>query len=510
MSAKVVKPNDSKRFLFTLIKSMTKGEKRSFKLYVNRNQNTGDLKIVQLFDVMDKMNDLDDSIILKKMLITPSQLSNLKRHLYQQVLSSLRLVFIQKNIDIEIREQIDFARILYGKGLYFQSLRILERIRIIAAENHQNHLHLEILEFLKLIEERHVTRSRQTPGKMEKLEKDAEELSLVLYNSSRLSNLKIAIHGYYIQHGHVKSETDAEKVKATFELKLEQIQNEELTFFEKVYLYQSYVWYHHILLDFKSCFEYAKKWVEMFAYSPHLIDEDPDLYIRGYHYALTALYNDGDEFFFKDYLQQFEYFIKKRFTSFNENTQLLVFLYLNNARLNHCFLTKKIESGTRLVAEIQAGIEQYGAWLDPHRVFVFNYKIAYLYFGLRNFDRCQDFLLEILDTKISYLREDLQSYARIMQLIVHYELENYNLLGSLVKSAYRFLEKSKQLSETQKLTLDLFKKLVTLPKSDHRPLLEAFKTDLAPLLSSPYEKRSFLYLDVHAWVNGHLEDSNLA
>ena len=87
-------------------------------------------------------------------------LSNLKRHLYKQILISLRLIYIQKNIDIQIREQLDFARILYGKGLYMQSLKLLERIKRTALEHHQDVLHLEILEFQKMIEARHITRSR--------------------------------------------------------------------------------------------------------------------------------------------------------------------------------------------------------------------------------------------------------------------------------------------------------------------------------------------------------------
>ena len=149
---------------------MTKAEKRNFKLYVNRLQSKSDVKFVQLFDVVDKMKVWDDSIVFKKIpSIKKSQLANLKRHLYKQILISLRLIHIQKNVDIQIREQIDFARILYGKGLYIQSLKLLDRIQQIAEDNHQDILQLEILEFQKVIEERHITRSRQTSNKVELL-----------------------------------------------------------------------------------------------------------------------------------------------------------------------------------------------------------------------------------------------------------------------------------------------------------------------------------------------------
>ena len=193
--------------LITLIKSLSKSEKRNFKLYVNRIQSNNDVKFVQLFDVLDKMPTYDDAIVLKKIAgIKKSQLPNLKRHLYKQILISLRLIHIQKNVDIQIREQIDFARILYGKGLYLQSLKLLDRIRTTAEDHHQDILLLEILEFQKLIEERHITRSRTVKNKVENLMEESYKRSKVINNSCRLSNLKIEIHGFYIQYGHARTE----------------------------------------------------------------------------------------------------------------------------------------------------------------------------------------------------------------------------------------------------------------------------------------------------------------
>jgi len=43
---------------------------------------------------------------------------------------------------------------------------------------------------------------------------------------------------------------------------------EELGFYEKLYYYQSYVWYHHTTQDFLHCYKYAQKWVDLFHESP--------------------------------------------------------------------------------------------------------------------------------------------------------------------------------------------------------------------------------------------------
>ena len=92
-------PSNQTDNLFKLINTMSKAEKRSFKLYVNRIQGSETAKFIQLFDVLDKQKKYDEDLIFQKVPeIKKTQLSNLKRHLYKQLLTSLRLIHISKNI----------------------------------------------------------------------------------------------------------------------------------------------------------------------------------------------------------------------------------------------------------------------------------------------------------------------------------------------------------------------------------------------------------------------------
>src|SRR5215204_4063565 len=114
--------------LYQLIHSLEKAEKRHFKLYITRNSSNENLKIVQLFDAMDKMKDYDEKLLLKRLpTVQKSQLSNLKAHLYKQLLASLRLLKSSDSLDLQLNEQFDYAHILYKKGLFHQSLRTIEK-----------------------------------------------------------------------------------------------------------------------------------------------------------------------------------------------------------------------------------------------------------------------------------------------------------------------------------------------------------------------------------------------
>ena len=71
-------PNRSTDELFQLIRSLDKSEKRMFKLFLKRSDGTEDLKVIRLFDALDKMDEYDEELLLKKnKSIKKQQLSNM-------------------------------------------------------------------------------------------------------------------------------------------------------------------------------------------------------------------------------------------------------------------------------------------------------------------------------------------------------------------------------------------------------------------------------------------------
>ncbi len=201
--------------LFVLVKSLSKAEKRVIRAYSTRFQDADSLLYLQLFDLLDNQQGLDEEALVKKLgLSDRNRYSNLKRHLYRQILSGLRIIHLSKDTEIQIRELIDFSDILYSRGLYLQSLRLLEKAKNLASKNGDDILYLNVVEKEKMIESRHITRSGPTiiSGLVEVTDKAANYVS----GTTRLSNLRIMLHGYYIQKGHVKTLKEEEEVKAFF------------------------------------------------------------------------------------------------------------------------------------------------------------------------------------------------------------------------------------------------------------------------------------------------------
>src|SRR5215212_386025 len=146
--------------LFQLISSMEKSEKRHFKLYIKRSSSKQDLKVVRLFDALDKLTEYDEKLLFKKLSgITKPQLYNLKAHLYKQLLASLRLLKTNDNTDLKLSEHLDNARLLYNKGLKLQSLHILEKAKELARTHNKFNFLVQVLSLEKKIETLHITRS---------------------------------------------------------------------------------------------------------------------------------------------------------------------------------------------------------------------------------------------------------------------------------------------------------------------------------------------------------------
>lgn len=495
-------PNRSADSLFQLVKSLEKSEKRNFKLYVKRNTDTEDLKVIQLFDALDKMTEYEESQILKRARsIKKQQLSNIKANLYRQILSSLRLIKEEDNIDIRLHEQLDYARILFNKGLYLQSLKILDRLKETARNYQQLTFLQQALFFEKKIETLYITRSMQDRADKLSVESEAAQAQLALVN--KLSNLALQLYSWYIKHGHARNEKDMRSVQLFFELHLPPGATDAAGFYERLYLYQSYVWFAFIRQDFLQYYRYSQKWVDLFTEFPALLKVETVNYLKGMHNLMGAQFNLLKEDKLSESVKQFEQAVRQQFIQENENNRILAYQYLYTARINVYFLRGTFTKGLRLVPFLEEMLKEYELYLDTHRVLVFYYKIASLYFGSGNNEKAIDYLNRIINQK-SDLRTDLQCYARLLHLIAHYELGNFDLLEYLIKSVYRYMAKMENLSKVEEAMFAFLRRSFHVGAHALKPEFEKLLQKLRKYEGNPLETRAFAYLDVTSWLESKI------
>jgi hypothetical protein len=491
--------NRSTDILFQLIKSLEKAEKRHFKLYIKRSSANEDLKIVRLFDALDKQELYDEKALLKKLPGTEKrQLYNLKTHLYKQILASLRLLKSTDSLDLQLNEQFDYAHILYKKGLFLQSLKILERAKEIARAHQKFYYLSQVIALEKRIENLHITRSIQ--NRADQLAVEANEVTRHIDVVARLSNLSLLLFSWFTRHGHARNEKDEAGVKKFMQENLPTNAHTLTGFYERLYLYQCYCWNAFIRQDFLEYYRYAQKWVEMFRAEPLMIRVETSHYIKGMHYLLNAHFDLRNYKQFDITLREFEAFANTDRVQEHDNFRIQTFVYISTAKINQHFMLGTFKEGLKIVPGIEEQLKENAIFLDQHRIMVMTYKIATLYFGSGDFATSIDYLQKIINES-GELRTDLQCYSRLLHLMAHYELGNYEIIESLTKSVYRFMSKMQNLTVIEE---EMFRFLRHsfhhIPARKLKPELEQFLQKIKHLEKNRFETRSLAYLDLISWV----------
>ncbi len=500
--------NVHKDALFVLVKSLSKSEKRQFKLYVGRLGVNTDAKFLALFNLLDKMKAYNEKVILESGIVKKTQLSNLKAHLYKQILVSLRLNPVNQNIRVQIREQLDFATILYQKGLYKQSLKILDKVKTVAIDNEEKNIAYEIVELEKVIETQYITRS--IPDRADELAVQAKHLSDQNALTSHLSNLSLQLYGMMLKLGYVRNDEDFQKVERYFKMHMPEYKPEDLGFREKLWLYKAHLWYSFLIQDFLSCYKFASKWVDLFNENERMIYLNPVFYLKGNHYLLESLFFVKYSTLFRSTLERLEEVVNRKSFPKNDNIASLIFLYVNSNKLNLHFMEGTFEKALYLVKIIEYGINKHRDRIDQHHVMVLYYKIACLYFSIGDNKTCIAYLKKIINNKNLKMREDLMCFARVLSLVAHYEAGMDYHLEVQLRSTYKFLLKMNDLHAVQKEMIKFLRSLGDIYPHELKDAFQQLYDRLKVYENHPYEKRAFLYLDILSWLESHLQNKPVA
>lgn len=498
---------EQKDALFTLIKSLSKSEKRQFKLYAGRLGGNSEANFIALFNLLDRVSLYNEDIILKKTNIKKQQISNTKAHLYKQILVSLRFTPGTRNVRAEIREQFDFAAILYSKGLYKQSLKILDKVKELALNSFENNLAYEIVEFEKVIESQYITRSMS--NRAEELSIQSKELSLKNVRISKLSNLSLQLYSLLLKEGYTKNDKDSTNVQAYFKKRLPSYELHQLDFKEKLFLFKAYLWYSLILQDFLMSYKYSLKWVELFEDHPIMKRNNTVFYLKGVNYLLEALFLIKYITKFTNVLSNLQKDIDKGNLMINENTKTLAFIYYNQNKLNQFFLEGKFSDGLKFVDNLLGQIKEFETKIDAHHIMVFYYKIACMYFGAGKNNKCILFLEKIIHNKELKMREDLLCFSRFLNLIAHYDEGIDYHIDKLIISTYKFLIKMNDLQGIQLKIISFLKNLSKIYPTDLRKAFIQLHAELKIFENHPYEKRAFLYLDILSWLESKIQNTTV-
>ena len=500
-------PKTQKESLFRLVKSLSKSEKRQFKLYVNRLESNTDKKFIALFDLLDKMSVYDEQKIANSKIVKREQLSNVKSHLYRQILVSLRLSISSTNKRLQLREQLDYVYILYNKGLYEQSLQMLQRVKAQAIKLDERATEFQAIEFEKAVQTQYL--SKTSFDYVSEIATQSTQIASHNEVTAKLSSLALLLYAKNVHYGYVKNDKEFRDITRFFESHIEEIDLENAGFSESFWYYKSHLLYSILVQDLLSAYKFANKWVELFYMSPDMIQLHPVFFIRGHQHLFEILYLLKYMSKFKMALERFESTLAQPSFPKNHNISPYIFMGRYNNKINFHFLEGSFDEAIPLIPDVLNGLVQHADQLDQHHIMVLYYKIACIYFGAGNLHKCIAYLQLIISDKSLRVHQDLMCFSRVLNVVAHYDAGLDYELETQVKQTYKFLLKMDELQAVQKEMIRFMRSLTDIYPNELKQAFRQLHASLKRFENDPYEKRSFLYLDILSWLESKIENRSI-
>jgi len=133
-------------------------------------------------------------------------------------------------------------------------------------------------------------------------------------------------------------------------------------------------------------------------------------------------------------------------------------LTLNAYKIETYYKSGQHQKGYNMLSEMKTKVIEYNASPNSKRTMALFTFASFICFTTKNFNAALWWLNSILNNTRKDLFDQELSFARILHLMIHYELGNELLLESAVKSTYRFLYKRDKLYKFEKLVLDFIRK----------------------------------------------------
>jgi hypothetical protein len=470
--------------LFLLIKSLSKSEKRYIRVYAGISGR--DANYLHLFDAIDGQKEYDEREIREKLKGKKflSQLHVTKIYLTELILKALKNYHSATSIHYKILDLLKDVELLFDKELYDLCHYKIKKAEDLAAGYEKLPLLTEVF-FWK----------RRLAGAVSGNRKDIH--SLLAKEQKAIEQMNV-LNTYWHHAINITTLIDDDKV----------VKELEKTRTNNVDAIQSQVLHYHILYglhfikgDIKKAERHISQLIKLLEKYPDRIKEDPHAYVTaiGNKIGLYLAGKRWDEiptliFKIREVPSKYKLKHESRFA-------VRLWLRMFNVELEMYRDSRQLEKGIALIDEIQKFIAKRPKAIPADYILLFYYQFANIFFLKKEYIKSLRWLNEIINSSFGNTREDIQSYARILNLMVHFELNNIIVLRYAVDSCRRFLKKKRTEITSGKRLLNLFSRLSHAYPEEYQAIFKKAHTELFPASSSQTQD----YIDIKGWLEEKIE-----
>jgi len=487
--------------LTKLIGSLSKSEKRYISLAIKQQKSSKAHH--QLFQAIEKNGDSLD--MYDK--IPVNHLPVVKNYLYNSILKNLRNFHSESTTHVRIGEILIDIDILHRKKLTDQVRKRLDKLKkLVETEN----LELQLLYYML---ERHLAGllfNDTSENNLSQVHKKQRELVKQIDNLYEYNGLNDKLRYFLEKKGEIRSKADEKFIRDMTEEALFANVKNALSRKAKINYHATLGMCYYLLADYEKALLQLDEEAEI--YAPNMDTNERDLFF----YIVILNNKAGILWGLKKYAEAFNTVKKISPQTVLKNSKLklstisllklelmfyekLMVFYADTANFEHCI---------KLIPLIDEKIKEYDK--RPPQIYVhpLNYNFAYVCFAAGNYKQTLRYLERIFSYNKEELeiREDIYCFAKILYVLVHYELGTEDLPNYLVRSTHRFLSGRERIYKVEEAILSFIKnKLLKYPSANLLANdLKMLKEKLELVTLDTKEKKAFQYFDFIAWADSKI------
>ncbi|HRG87633.1 MAG TPA: hypothetical protein PLW44_01345 [Chitinophagales bacterium] len=429
--------------LHQLIHSLSKTEKKYFK------EQSGGQNYVKLFDAINAQPEYDEEKLKKKFKgeAFTNNFSAAKTYLQEAILRSMRGFNSGKLMDDVSYERLQNLKIYHEKGITAVVEKQLPKLKQFCYEYEQFTRLLEVLSFEAAFNN---TLIKSNASVFE----ERKRVIKIISNTTDLNAIYNEMITMATNRGHEQAK-EKERIEALMQhpiLKRENLCGES----DELYalLNVEFV-YHYLTGNFLKAYQAKKEQHELSLRNDVLLKTRPKNYLLLVGNLVSLAYNIAD---LKEY--QYAYGEMQKAHELVQGFEGLKFEQRSNFGLLYFKLSSSYVNLPEHAAYVEEGLKKHRQEITLVREMDICFNIAVGFFRKKDFSSSIDWLNKILNHERIEERQQVHRYARQLELLVHYELGNYDLLDYKITNTQRFLAKRKLGDDFDHLLLDGFKKVL--------------------------------------------------
>lgn len=491
-----------------LIQSLSKSEKRYFKILSSRHTIGEQNNYIRLFDFIESQQKYDEEALFKhfKNESFLNKFSITKNRLYEAIMKSLDAYHSSSSIDASIYRLLHGAEILYKKSLYKHCKKQLLSAERLAKKHDRYGLLVEINNRYKKLIETEGYHNIETKA-LEKMYSDDLNYISKLNHYADLWKLKSELFLLLNNKGKARTKEELSKYnKLTDQITKES--TEAAQSFDSIYLTNHiYSASYFASNEIEKSLEHLYIIIEQYKAKPIRIKQEPNVYFSTLSNVIYIESKLGNYKAAIDHLKELKSFPRTYKIDLNRDLEIKLFSSVNSIELSLLIYQGKYSEAAELAEPIGKGLSTYSSKISPLRKAYLSFKVAVAHFSLGNYHKALEWINSILNDGKLDQKEDLNSFVQIVDLLIHLELNHQDLLPYAIKNTQRFLKSRNRSYKFETIFLKYLNKIAkSTDKFEEHQLLEKVLVEIEEIKNDDFEKTALEYFDFESWIHSKLKN----